>query len=118
FVLNAAAFHLRALGRLAEAVEPMQAGLEAARRREDWKNAAAAASSLSELTLTLGDLRHSVAFGEQSLELADRSGDTFERMDDRTVWADALHQAGRWEESAAAFREAVAIQAERQPEYP
>ena len=39
-------------------------------------------------------------------------------MANRTTWADALHQAGRWEESAAAFREAEAMQAEWQPEYP
>ncbi len=39
-------------------------------------------------------------------------------MASRTRWADALHQAGRWEESAAAFREAEAMQAEWQPEYP
>jgi tetratricopeptide (TPR) repeat protein len=59
-----------------------------------------------------------VAFGEQSVELADRSGDAFWRTAGRTVWADALHQAGRWEESAAAFHEAEVIQAERQPQYP
>jgi tetratricopeptide (TPR) repeat protein len=118
FVLNEAAFALRALGRLAEAVEPMQAGLEADSRREDWKSAAVVASNLSELTLTLGDVPRAVAFGEQSVELADRSGDAFERMSDRTTWADALHQAGRWEESEAAFREAEAMQAEWRPEYP
>ena len=118
FVLNEAAFDLRALGRLAEAVEPMQAGLEACIAQEDWKNAAASASNLSELTLTLGDVPRAVAFGEQSVELADRSGDAFQRMVSRTTRADALHQAGRWEESAAAFREAEAMQAERQPEYP
>jgi tetratricopeptide (TPR) repeat protein len=118
FVLNAAAFHLRALGRLAEAVEPMQASMETDIKRENWKGAAAAASNLSELTLTLGDVPRAVAFGEQSVELADRSGDASYRMIMRTTWADALHQAGRWEESAAAFREAEAMQAEWQPEYP
>ena len=118
FVLSEAAFGLRALGRLAEAVEPMRAGLEARIVQEDWTNAAAVASNLSELTLTLGDVPSAVAFGEQSVELADRSGDAFERLSDRTAWADALHQAGRWEESAAAFHEAEAMQAEQQPEYP
>jgi tetratricopeptide (TPR) repeat protein len=118
FVLNEAAFDLRALGRLAEAVEPMAAGLEALRRSEDWERAAAAAGNLSELTLTLGDVPRAVAFGEQSVELADRSGDAFQRMGKRTTWADALHQAGLWEESASAFREAEAMQAERQPQYP
>jgi tetratricopeptide (TPR) repeat protein len=118
FVLSEAAFDLRALGRLAEAVEPMQAGLEAAITQEDWKNAAIRASNLSELTLTLGDVPRVVAFGEQSVELADRSGDAFMKMVGRTVWANALHQAGRWEESSAAFREAEAMQTEWQPDYP
>jgi tetratricopeptide (TPR) repeat protein len=118
FVLSEAAFVLRALGRLAEAVEPMQAGLGAFIAQEDWKRAAQAAGNLSELTLTLGDVPRAVTFGEQSVELADRSGDAFYRLAFRTTWADALHQADRWEESAAAFREAEAMQAEWQPEYP
>ena len=117
FVLNAAAFHLRALGRLAEAVEPMRAGLEARIAQEDWKNAAESACNLSELILTLGDVPRAVAFGEQSVELAERSGDAVMKMVNRTTWAEALHQAGRWEESAAAFREAEAMQAERYPQY-
>lgn len=118
FILNQAAFRLRALGRLMEAVEPMQAGLEAHVAQEDWENAAASASNLSELTLTLGDVPRAVAFGEQSVELADRSGNAFHRVDHRTVLADALHQEGRWEESAATFRDAAAMQAEWQPQYP
>jgi hypothetical protein len=117
FVLNEAAFVLGALGRLTEAVEPMQAGLGAAHRREDWENAAAAAASLSELTLTLGDVARAVTFGEQSVELADRTDNAFQRMVNRTTWADALHQAGLWEESAAKFRKAESFQAERQPEF-
>ncbi|MDX1998256.1 MAG: hypothetical protein SF066_11105 [Thermoanaerobaculia bacterium] len=118
FVLNEAAFVLRALGRLAEAVEPMQAGLEAYIVQESWGFAAAVASNLNGLTLTLGHVPRAVAFGEQSVELADRSGEDFFQMAFRTTWADAQHQAGRWKESAAAFREAEALQAEDQPEYP
>jgi tetratricopeptide (TPR) repeat protein len=118
FALNAAAFHLRALGHLAEAVEPTQAGLQGYIAAENWKLAARVASNLSELTLTLGGVPRAVGFGERSAELADRSGDAFARLAFRTTWADALHQAGRLEESAAAFHEAEAMQAERQPEYP
>jgi tetratricopeptide (TPR) repeat protein len=118
FVLNEAGFDLRALGRLAEAAQPMQAGLKARLAQEKWLNAAIIASNLSELTLTLGELPRAVAFGEQSVELADRSGDAFQRMSKRTTMADALHQAGQWEESAETFREAEAMQAEDQPEYP
>ncbi|HSK80053.1 MAG TPA: hypothetical protein VLQ45_26605, partial [Thermoanaerobaculia bacterium] len=114
---SAAGFCLRALGRLAEAVELMQGGLDLRIRTESWKNAVFSASNLSELTLILGDVRRAVAFGKQSVELADRS-DSFARILSRATWADALHQADRQEESAAAFREAEAMSAEWQPGYP
>jgi len=118
FVLNGAAFRLRALGRLAEAVQPMQAGLERRITQENWEDAARTANNLSELALTLGEVGRAVDFGERSVALADRSGDAFLRMVTRTALADALHQAGRWEASAEAFRAAEAMQAEQQPEYP
>jgi tetratricopeptide (TPR) repeat protein len=118
FLLHETGFRLRALGRLAEAVQPMEAGLEGVISLKNWKNAAQGAGNLSELTLTLGEVERAVAFGKQSVDLADRSGDAYQRIARRATLADALHQADRWEESAAAFREAEALQAERQPQYP
>jgi len=117
-ILSAAAFFLRALGRLAEAVQPMQAGLKRAIDLKDWENSSIFASNLSELTLTLGEVGRAVAYGEQSVALADRSGDAPQRMINRTTLAYALHQADRWEESAEAFRTAEAMRAEQRPEYP
>jgi tetratricopeptide (TPR) repeat protein len=116
--LGWAGFLLRALGRLAEAAQPMQTGLEARIAQEDWENAAKDASNLSELHLTVGDVAQAVDTAHQSVELADRSGDAFMRMYTRTTLADALHQAGRLEEAAARFREAEAMQQERQPGFP
>ncbi|MES1242557.1 MAG: toll/interleukin-1 receptor domain-containing protein [Acidobacteriota bacterium] len=113
FVLNEAGFCLRALGRLAEAVPLMEAGLRQDEGQENWRNAAATASNLSELTLTLGEVTRAVSFGKQSVALADRSGDAFEKMDNRTVLADALHQSGRLGKSEETFREAEALQAEQ-----
>ena len=116
-VLNWAAFRLRALGRLTEAAEPMQAGLNMQAQQEDWKNAAIAASSLSELYLTNGDLTQAVATGQHSVELADQSGDAFERMTKRVRLADSLYQAGELAEAQALFAEAEKMQQERQPQY-
>ena len=48
----------------------------------------------------------------------DSSGDAFERMVVRTIYADALHQAGRRDEAEARFREAEQMLAEWQPDYP
>ncbi|HEX4951944.1 MAG TPA: tetratricopeptide repeat protein, partial [Thermoanaerobaculia bacterium] len=118
WILNEAGFFLRALGRLGEAVAPMRATLEINEADGEWRNAAVCASNLSELLLTLGQVAEAVAAGEESVALADRSEDAFMRMVSRTVLADALHGAGRWEESAALFREAEGMQADWQKEYP
>jgi tetratricopeptide (TPR) repeat protein len=117
-VLNWAGAGLRALGRLAEAAQPMQAGLEIRISQENWKEAAKDTSSLSELYLTNGNLAQALDFGRQSVDLADRSSDIFWRMGSRATLADALHQAGRLSESEATFREAEGMQKEMQPEYP
>ena len=118
WLLNAAAIRLRALGRLTEALEPMRVSGEIDAKAENWKGAAISYSNLSELELTLGDIILAVADAEQSVRHADASGDAFHRMSKRTTYADALHQAGRRAEAAAAFREAEALQAESQPDYP
>jgi tetratricopeptide (TPR) repeat protein len=118
WLLAVAGFDLRALGRLTEAVEPMRAGMELGAGNEHWLNAAIGASNLSELELTVGEVSAAVTDGEQAATFADRSGDAFQRMINRTTHADALHQAGGREEALRLFREAEAMQAEDQPEYP
>jgi TIR domain len=118
WLLNEAAFSLRALGRLTEAAEPMRAGLESYANQSNWAFAARLASNLSELELTRGEVAAAVAAGEQSVTYADRSGDTPQQMINRTTQADALHQAGRRAESRGLFEDAEARQAADQPEYP
>jgi len=118
WLLNAAAFRLRALGRLTEALDPTRAGLEIRIKQGIWQNAAIIAGNLSELELALGDVAGAVGDAEQSVTYADRSGDAFVRMIMRTTHADALHQAGRRAEALGLCREAERMQAETQPEYP
>ncbi len=118
FVLNGAGFGLRALGRLAEAAQPMRASLDMDIAREDWKSAAIVAGNLSELHLARGAVADAVAVARRSVELAGESDDAFQRMARRTTLADALHQAGDLEEAADLFREAVAMQKYRQLQYP
>jgi len=115
WLLNQAAFYLRALGRPAEALGPMRAGLAMAIEQEAWRNAAISASNLSELELNLGELSAATADTEQSVGFADRSKDASQRMSKRTAHADALHQAGRMDQARRLFVEAEALQAEQQP---
>lgn len=118
WLLNAAAFRLRALGRLDEAREPMRTALDAAIPLEDWTNAAIRAGNLSELDLTLGDVASAVRHAEQSIQYADRSGDAFQIMAMRTTHADALHQAGQGAKADETFREAEALESNRRPTMP
>jgi tetratricopeptide (TPR) repeat protein len=118
FVLNQAEYDLRALGRLAEAAQPMRAALKIRISQEDWENAAINASNLSELHLARGAVAEAVGAARQSVDLADRSGDAFGRLVNRATLADALRQAGDLEEAADLFREAEAMQKEDEPQYP
>jgi len=117
-VLNSAGFYLRALGRLAEAAEPMQAALENKKLQEDWEGAAVAAGNLSELHLTMGEVAVAVDYARQSVDYVDRSGDWQMQIVGYTTLADALHQQGKLSEAEAAFIQAEGMQKEWQSSYP
>ncbi|UCH93596.1 MAG: TIR domain-containing protein [Candidatus Aminicenantes bacterium] len=117
-VLSLAAFDLRAVGRLKEAIPPMQAGLEASIQQKDWMGAVTDAGNLSELMLTLGEVSQAVDYAEQSVTFADRSGDDFMKEGNRTTLADALHQSAGLAEAEKRFLEAEAMHKKRQPQFP
>jgi class 3 adenylate cyclase len=114
WLLNEAATRLHALGRLGEALEPMRVSGEMDVQRKQWKGAAISYGNLSDLELTLGQLPAALRDAEQSVAFADRAADAFVRMVCRTALADAVHQAGRQAEALALFREAEAMQAQRE----
>ena len=117
-VLTSAGFALRALGRLPEATGLLRLGLERRIAQEDWGSAAVDASNLSELLQARGELSEALAQARRSVELADKSGDAFQRMSKRATLAAALHATGLREDAAAQFEEAERMQKERQPAYP
>ncbi len=116
--LNWAGFSLRALGRLREAQQPMQASEEMAVEQKDWEGAAIAASNLSELQLTLGEVAAAVASAARSVAHTDRSKDLSMRMIMRTTHADALHQYGDQDNALRLFQAAEKLQKQLQPQYP
>jgi hypothetical protein len=118
WVLSMVALALRAQGRFAETLSAMRAALRMAEDAQVWRNAAVRASNLSEAELVAGEVAVAVATAEQSITHADRSGDEFEMMSDRTTHADALHAAGHSEDAKRAFADAEQRQKKRQPGYP
>jgi tetratricopeptide (TPR) repeat protein len=117
-VLSQAGFALRALGRLPEAAGLERLSLEMSIAQEDWKGAAASTSNLSELFRTRGELREALEQARKGVEFADKSGDAFLRMVNRTMLAAAQHAMGLREEAAAQLEEAERMQKEMQPAYP
>ena len=118
FVLNSAGFALGALGRLSEAAGLLRIGLHQHMVQEDWKNAAASASNLSELLRVRGDLREALEQARKSVELADRSGDAVDRTNNMATLAATMHAIGLHKEAAVQFEEAERMQTERQPAFP
>jgi tetratricopeptide (TPR) repeat protein len=118
FVLNEAGYDLRAMGRLQEAAQPTLAALNTNTSIENTNGAAVAASNLSQIYLTIGELPRALELAKQSVELADRSDNKFQWMTKRVTLADALNQVGRTDEAEEVFRTAEQIQTERQPAYP
>jgi tetratricopeptide (TPR) repeat protein len=118
WLLSDAAFRLRGLGRLGEAVAPMQAGLKMAVSQRNWVEASRRAINLSELRLTLGEIAAAIAAAKDAVAHAERSDEREYRIIGDTAHADALAQAGRRAEAEALFRGAEALQAEFNPQYP
>ncbi|MBS0587296.1 MAG: TIR domain-containing protein [Proteobacteria bacterium] len=117
-VLGWAGYNLRALGRLCEALEPIQAAIDNFVKQENWLEAAKSVGSLSQLQLNLGNVKAAVSIGKWSMDYADKSRDSFQRMSKRTIHADALHQAGEIAMALELFQVAEQLQQEFQPEYP
>jgi hypothetical protein len=118
WILGEASFGLRAQGRLQEALPPMRAALQMSEAARRWRNAAISASNLSQTELLFGEAAAAAATAEKSLAVADRSGDTFRMLINRTGLADALHAAGESEEAEGLFAEAERRQREYQPTFP
>ncbi len=117
WLLNEAAYRLRGLGRLNEALDPFRAALKSYETLEDWRLASCLASNLSKLDLTLGDVKGAIVDAEQSVTYANRSDDASQRIAARATLAEALHQAGKRAEAEKRFREAEDMQAKLHPDY-
>lgn len=116
-VLSWAGLALRALGRLCEALKPMQASVNIRIQEKEWKPAAINANNLSETQLALGNVALAEIAGQSSMEYADQSKDMFLRIAVRTGYADALHQAGKMAMAFELFSVAEQFQKEYQTDY-
>jgi len=120
WIMNEAAFDLRGLGHLTEALEPMRIATQWVFKKKDWPHASIGANNLSEIELILGLVTEAVRDAKRSMDYADRSGYEVWKIYiiSRTTLGNALLQAGQKDEAAEQFRQAETMQAEHQSEYP
>jgi hypothetical protein len=111
-ILHHAAFCLRALGRLTEALAPMKVSGEIDVKLQRWDASARSFINVSELEVTLGFLDEALDHAKRAVAYAGLSGDPLQRVVSRTTEADALHQAGRRADAEKRFRRAEQMQAE------
>lgn len=118
WLLGEAGFCLRALGRLTECLEPIRLTLVLMVELNEWKQAAIAASNLSDLELTLGEVESAVKDAERSVRFSDRSDTVSVRLRSRGMLGNALFNQGRFVDAGQHWREAETMQAESEPQYP
>lgn len=116
--LNYAASALRGVGRLADAVAPFRTHTEQARDREVWTRAAIGADNLSLLLLALGRTAEAIDAAEEAVRYADRSDDRRQSGTSRAQLGETLHAAGEFLAADDLFRQAEAMHAEKQPDFP
>ena len=105
-VLSVASFGLRAQGRPKEALAAIAAGLRIAEDTRNWGDGAQFASNLSETELLVGNVCAAVAAAENSVELADRTGEAFRMLYCRTTLAETLHAGGERDRAESLFVDA------------
>jgi tetratricopeptide (TPR) repeat protein len=115
--LSTAGYDLKALGRLAEATQPMKASLASYVSHEQWESAAVAMSNLSQLYLTIGDLSQALTYAQDGVEMANKSENAGRKAINKSTQATVLHYAGRFQESEAIFLEAEEGQKKAYPQF-
>jgi hypothetical protein len=106
---------LRPQGRLVEARPTQRAALRIEKSARRWRNAAIFASNLSEIELLIGEIAAALVTAERSISYADRSGNDFQKMVNRTTYGAALHAAGWAKKAGAVYEDAERRQKLRQP---
>lgn len=125
WVRTEAGYSLRAVGRLADAVEPMRFGAQARKDSKNWRHAANNYGNLGELYLTLGNIPDAIAVGRQAVDFANRRAVfanrravNLQKVAQRAILAAALHQSNDLPEAIRLFEEAERIEAKSDPEFP
>jgi hypothetical protein len=111
WVLGEASRFLRALGRLAEAREPMLASIKLFKELDIWEGIAVTAHNFSELELALSNIPSAIHAAARSIQFSERTLNSLWRVASIVQLAYALHHAGRLFEASDIYGDAQQLQA-------
>ena len=110
-LLNTAAYCLRSLGRLSDAVTPMRLAVKITAKEEDWENAAVCAGNLNDLELSLGRIQDALKSANDALTYARKSGSINATARQYGKLAGALLHSGDCTTALKWFKETELLQA-------
>ncbi|MEZ5453224.1 MAG: SEFIR domain-containing protein [Thiothrix sp.] len=93
-LLNQSGFCLRAVGRLSEAAEVLQKGLEFATQQKYWDEVINGGNNLSELQLVIGNIDIAIELAEISKKYTQKIDNKYQRVKVIMTLADAFLQKG------------------------
>lgn len=114
-VLDWVGFRLNAMGRVREALEPMQIAIRIAEENEQWAEAGNSANSLSNMQLTLGNLEKAINSSQLSMFYSNKGGNFFRLQITYGGYGHVLHQTGDNLLALACFKEAEKYQKRQEP---
>jgi len=94
WLLNLSATALMSTGRLKDAIEPREEGLEMYKNLKNWRRAAYSASRLSTTLLITGQVNHAIEVAKNALKYAEESNDFEQRVLRRSELSAALNASG------------------------
>ncbi|HEX7333486.1 MAG TPA: DUF4062 domain-containing protein [Pyrinomonadaceae bacterium] len=118
WLVNEAAFCLRAIGRLTESADPLRAAVDWEVANKVWQHAAIVTANIIALEITLGNLSQAAQDAERGIRYADEGNSPIEQVFNRTTAAYIQQQLGRRHQAMKMFRKAEQMHAEAEGDYP
>jgi tetratricopeptide (TPR) repeat protein len=94
WLIGEAGFYLRAVGRLIDALPPLQVALEMSIKAKNWVNVTIVGGNMADVLAKLGRLNEALAKARDAITHADRTGDMHYRSSRRSHLGYILHSLG------------------------
>lgn len=118
WLLSQAAWCLKALGCLSQAVVPQQINVHILKRLSAWEAASQAAEDLIDLLLPQGLLAEAKYIAKQAITWAESANNPLRQIHNHIQFATTLYRLGELVDNVSGFQFAEVLQSRYQPQFP